>query len=122
MVVIDEQHRFGVAQRAKLWKKNTCPPHVLVMTATPIPRTLAMTLYGDLDVSVIDELPPGRKPIQTIHQFDNRRAVLYAFIRKQLQEGQAGIYCLPADSGKRKDGHQKFGRRLSARMRGLSRI
>ena len=88
MVVIDEQHRFGVAQRAKLWVKNTCPPHVLVMTATPIPRTLAMTLYGDLDVSVIDELPPGRKPIQTIHQFDNRRASLYAGIRKQIGEGR----------------------------------
>ena len=88
MVVIDEQHRFGVAQRAKLWAKNTCPPHVLVMTATPIPRTLAMTLYGDLDVSVIDELPPGRKPIQTIHQFDNRRASLYAGIRKQIEEGR----------------------------------
>lgn len=88
MVVIDEQHRFGVAQRAKLWAKNTCPPHVLVMTATPIPRTLAMTLYGDLDVSVIDELPPGRKPIQTIHQFDNRRASLYAGIRKQVEEGR----------------------------------
>ncbi len=88
MVVIDEQHRFGVAQRAKLWNKNTRPPHVLVMTATPIPRTLAMTLYGDLDVSVIDELPPGRKPIQTIHQFDNRRASLYASIRKQIQEGR----------------------------------
>ena len=88
MVVIDEQHRFGVAQRAKLWKKNTCPPHVLVMTATPIPRTLAMTLYGDLDVSVIDELPPGRKPIQTIHQFDNRRVSLYAGIRKQIEEGR----------------------------------
>ena len=88
MVVIDEQHRFGVAQRAKLWAKNTCPPHVLVMTATPIPRTLAMTLYGDLDVSVIDELPPGRKPIQTIHQFDNRRASLYASIRKQIGEGR----------------------------------
>ena len=88
MVVIDEQHRFGVAQRAKLWAKNTCPPHVLVMTATPIPRTLAMTLYGDLDVSVIDELPPGRKPIQTIHQFDNRRASLYAGIRKQIGEGR----------------------------------
>lgn len=79
LVVIDEQHRFGVAQRAKLWAKNTCPPHVLVMTATPIPRTLAMTLYGDLDVSVIDELPPGRKPIQTVHQFDNRRPSMYAF-------------------------------------------
>ena len=88
MVVIDEQHRFGVAQRAKLWSKNVCPPHVLVMTATPIPRTLAMTLYGDLDVSVIDELPPGRKPIQTIHQFDNRRPSLYAGIRKQIQEGR----------------------------------
>ena len=87
-VVIDEQHRFGVAQRAKLWVKNSCPPHVLVMTATPIPRTLAMTLYGDLDVSVIDELPPGRKPIQTIHQFDNRRASLYAGIRKQIAEGR----------------------------------
>ncbi len=95
LVVIDEQHRFGVAQRAKLWKKNTCPPHVLVMTATPIPRTLAMTLYGDLDVSVIDELPPGRKPIQTIHQFDNRRAVLYAFIRKQLQEGRQAYIVYP---------------------------
>ena len=88
MVVIDEQHRFGVAQRAKLWAKNACPPHVLVMTATPIPRTLAMTLYGDLDVSVIDELPPGRKPIQTIHQFDNRRPSLYAGIRKQIEEGR----------------------------------
>ena len=88
MVVIDEQHRFGVAQRAKLWSKNTRPPHVLVMTATPIPRTLAMTLYGDLDVSVIDELPPGRKPIQTVHQFDNRRASLYSGIRKQINEGR----------------------------------
>ena len=88
MVVIDEQHRFGVAQRAKLWTKNVHPPHVLVMTATPIPRTLAMTLYGDLDVSVIDELPPGRKPIQTIHQFDNRRPSLYAGIRKQIAEGR----------------------------------
>ena len=88
MVVIDEQHRFGVAQRAKLWTKNSLPPHVLVMTATPIPRTLAMTLYGDLDVSVIDELPPGRKPIQTVHQFDNRRMEMYAFIRRQIQEGR----------------------------------
>lgn len=95
LVVIDEQHRFGVAQRAKLWAKNTCPPHVLVMTATPIPRTLAMTLYGDLDVSVIDELPPGRKPIQTIHQFDNRRASMYAFIRKQIQEGRQAYIVFP---------------------------
>lgn len=88
MVVIDEQHRFGVAQRAKLWSKNVQPPHVLVMTATPIPRTLAMTVYGDLDVSVIDELPPGRKPIQTLHQFDNRRSQLYEGIRKQIEEGR----------------------------------
>lgn len=88
LVVIDEQHRFGVAQRAKLWAKNTCPPHVLVMTATPIPRTLAMTLYGDLDVSVIDELPPGRKPIQTVHQFDNRRPSMYAFLRQQIVAGR----------------------------------
>lgn len=88
MVIIDEQHRFGVAQRAKLWKKNTIPPHVLVMTATPIPRTLAMTVYGDLDVSVIDELPPGRKPVHTLLQYDNRRASLYASLQRQLQQGR----------------------------------
>lgn len=87
-VVIDEQHRFGVVQRSRLWQKNEYPPHVLVMTATPIPRTLAMTIYGDLDVSVIDELPPGRKPIQTIHQYDKRRAGLYASVRKQLEVGR----------------------------------
>lgn len=88
LVVIDEQHRFGVAQRARLWSKNTQPPHVLVMTATPIPRTLAMTLYGDLDVSVIDELPPGRKPIVTVHQFDNRRESLYKSMHHQIAEGR----------------------------------
>ena len=88
LVVIDEQHRFGVEQRARLWKKNNRPPHILVMTATPIPRTLAMTVYGDLDVSVIDELPPGRKPIQTIHQYDNKRGALYASIRKQIERGR----------------------------------
>ena len=87
-VVIDEQHRFGVAQRAKLWTKNTFSPHVLVMTATPIPRTLAMTLYGDLDVSIIDELPPGRKPIQTIHQYGNRQAQLYQFMGGQIAQGR----------------------------------
>ncbi len=88
LVVIDEQHRFGVAQRARLWQKNDfIPPHVLVMTATPIPRTLAMTVYGDLDVSVIDELPPGRKPIQTMHFFDNRRKQLYNFLRQQMEKG-----------------------------------
>lgn len=88
LVVIDEQHRFGVAQRARLWTKNVQPPHVLVMTATPIPRTLAMTLYGDLDVSVIDELPPGRKPIVTIHKYDAHRTSLNQSVRKQLAEGR----------------------------------
>jgi ATP-dependent DNA helicase RecG len=89
LVVIDEQHRFGVAQRARLWQKNELiPPHVLVMTATPIPRTLAMTVYGDLDVSVIDELPPGRKPIETHHFFENRRKQVNNFVRKQLENGR----------------------------------
>ncbi len=87
-VVIDEQHRFGVAQRAKLWSKNNRPPHVLVMTATPIPRTLAMTVYGDLDVSVIDELPPVRKPVHTLHRYDQRRGELYNFIRKEINVGR----------------------------------
>jgi ATP-dependent DNA helicase RecG len=88
LVIIDEQHRFGVAQRARLWKKSDQPPHVLVMTATPIPRTLAMTLYGDLDISVIDELPPGRKPIQTIHYYESKRLVLFGFMRNQIKEGR----------------------------------
>ncbi|MEG0012091.1 MAG: ATP-dependent DNA helicase RecG [Muribaculaceae bacterium] len=88
MVVIDEQHRFGVAQRARLWKKNSTPPHILVMTATPIPRTLAMTVYGDLDVSVIDELPPGRKPILTILRYDNHRERVNKFIGEQLKLGR----------------------------------
>ncbi len=87
-VIIDEQHRFGVAQRSKLWGKNTQPPHILVMTATPIPRTLAMTIYGDLSVSVIDELPPGRKPIQTFHYFENKRNALLGFLRKQIDSGR----------------------------------
>ena len=86
--VIDEQHKFGVAQRAKLWKKNTLPPHVLVMTATPIPRTLALTAYGDLDYSVIDELPPGRKAIETIHQFENKRPQVMDFIKKEISKGR----------------------------------
>lgn len=87
-VVIDEQHRFGVAQRARLWGKSKNPPHVLVMTATPIPRTLAMTIYGDLDVSIIDELPPGRKPVQTIHRYNNQQSSLYDGIRQQVKEGR----------------------------------
>jgi ATP-dependent DNA helicase RecG len=95
LVVIDEQHRFGVVQRAKMWRKNNIPPHVLVMTATPIPRTLAMTLYGDLDVSVIDELPPGRKPITTRHIFRNRIDEVYSFIEKQLSEGRQAYIVYP---------------------------
>lgn len=88
LAVIDEQHRFGVEQRARLWLKSDIPPHVLVMTATPIPRTLAMTIYGDLDVSVINELPPGRKPVLTYHYYDNKRPALYEFIRKKIAEGR----------------------------------
>lgn len=88
LAVIDEQHRFGVAQRSKMWKKNTIPPHILVMTATPIPRTLAMTLYGDLDISVIDELPPGRKAIKTSHKFDKHRLEIFGFIEKQIALGR----------------------------------
>ena len=95
MVVVDEQHRFGVAQRAKLWSKSQNPPHVLVMTATPIPRTLAMTLYGDLDVSVIDELPPGRKPIQTSHIYDSQLSSLYQGIRRQINEGRQVYIVFP---------------------------
>ena len=88
MAVVDEQHRFGVAQRARLWSKSENPPHILVMTATPIPRTLAMTIYGDLDVSVIDELPPGRKPIQTLHKYDDQMSSLYNGIRQQIRLGR----------------------------------
>jgi ATP-dependent DNA helicase RecG len=88
LVVIDEQHRFGVAQRAKMWRKNTKPPHMLIMTATPIPRTLAMTLFGDLDVSVIDELPPGRKAIQTLHKFDSNRVRVFGFMKEQIALGR----------------------------------
>lgn len=95
LVVVDEQHRFGVAQRAKLWTKSENPPHVLVMTATPIPRTLAMTLYGDLDVSVIDELPPGRKPIHTQHVFDNQLSSLYQSIRRQIAQGRQVYIVFP---------------------------
>ena len=95
LVIIDEQHRFGVAQRAKLWSKNTLPPHVLVMTATPIPRTLAMTVYGDLRVSIIDELPPGRKPVQTFHYSLQRRQQVYSFVQKQIEEGRQVYVVFP---------------------------
>lgn len=95
LVIIDEQHRFGVEQRARLWAKNRVLPHVLVMTATPIPRTLAMTLYGDLDVSVIDELPPGRKPVTTVHRFDSTRAAMYEFVRGQLRMGRQAYIVYP---------------------------
>lgn len=88
LAIIDEQHRFGVEQRSKLWKKNEIPPHVLVMTATPIPRTLAMSLYGDLDISVIDELPPGRKPIQTVHRYDSNRLKVWKFIKDEIEKGR----------------------------------
>ncbi len=102
LAVVDEQHRFGVAQRAKLWAKNQNPPHILVMTATPIPRTLAMTIYGDLDVSVIDELPPGRKPIHTLHKYDNQMTTLYNGIRQQITLGRQVyiVYPLISESEK----------------------
>jgi ATP-dependent DNA helicase RecG len=88
LAIIDEQHRFGVAQRSKLWHKNDIPPHILVMTATPIPRTLAMSLYGDLDISVIDELPPGRKPVKTVHRFDANRLKVFRFIKDEIKKGR----------------------------------
>ena len=95
LVVVDEQHRFGVAQRAKLWSKSQNPPHVLVMTATPIPRTLAMTIYGDLDVSIIDQLPPGRKPVVTLHKYNNQTTSLYNGIRQQIREGRQVYIVFP---------------------------
>ena len=95
MAVIDEQHRFGVAQRARLWAKSTNPPHILVMTATPIPRTLAMTIYGDLDVSVIDELPPGRKPVHTIHRYDNQMAMVFKGMRREINAGRQVYVVFP---------------------------
>ena len=88
LAIIDEQHRFGVAQRSKLWRKNSSPPHILVMTATPIPRTLAMSVYGDLDISIIDELPPGRKPIKTVHRYDSNRLKVFRFIKDEIQKGR----------------------------------
>ena len=102
IAIIDEQHRFGVAQRSKMWQKNELPPHILVMTATPIPRTLAMTFYGDLDISVIDELPPGRKPITTEHRFEKDRSKVMDFIRDEVAKGRQAyiIYPLIEESAK----------------------
>jgi ATP-dependent DNA helicase RecG len=105
-VIIDEQHRFGVAQRASMWKKNELPPHMLVMTATPIPRTLAMTVYGDLEVSVIDELPPGRRPVVTAHYFDNKRERLFGFMRKQIAAGRQVYMVYPLISGSEKSDYK----------------
>lgn len=120
IAIIDEQHRFGVAQRAKLWKKNIKPPHVLVMTATPIPRTLAMTLYGDLDVSTIDELPPGRKPVTTLHWYENKRLRLYGFIDQEIKKGRQVyiVYPLIEESAKMdyanlEEGYQHIFQRFS---------
>ena len=120
LAIIDEQHRFGVAQRAKLWKKNHKPPHVLVMTATPIPRTLAMTLYGDLDVSTIDELPPGRKPVTTLHWYENKRLRLYGFIEQEIKKGRQVyiVYPLIEESAKMdyanlEEGYQHIFQRFS---------
>lgn len=119
MVIIDEQHRFGVEQRSKLWKKNTIPPHVLVMTATPIPRTLAMTIYGDLDVSVIDELPPGRQAIKTIHKFDSGRITVFDFMEKEIASGRQVYVVYPlieesekADYKDLMDGFESISRRF----------
>lgn len=108
LAVIDEQHRFGVEQRSRLWSKSPIPPHVLVMTATPIPRTLAMTLYGDLDVSVIDELPPGRKPIKTLHRYDNKKVELFNFIRKEIDEGRQVYVVYPLIEGSEKSDYKNL--------------
>ena len=112
LIIVDEQHRFGVEQRARLWKKNDTPPHVLVMTATPIPRTLAMTLYGDLSVSVIDELPPGRKPVHTYHYFENKRQALNGFLAKQIEAGRQVYIVYPLIQESEKDGSAQPGRGL----------
>ena len=117
LAIIDEQHRFGVAQRSKLWKKNTSPPHILVMTATPIPRTLAMSVYGDLDISVIDELPAGRKPIKTVHRFDNNRLRVFKFIKDEITKGRQVYVVYPLIQENEKmdykdlmDGHESLSR------------
>ena len=123
LAIIDEQHRFGVDQRSKLWKKASCgiAPHILVMTATPIPRTLAMTLYGDLDVSVIDEMPPGRKPIQTIQITERQKLQLYNFMKEQIAKGHQAYVVYPmifinekVDYKNLESGYEEIGRCFSA--------
>ncbi|WP_340063368.1 ATP-dependent DNA helicase RecG [Ascidiimonas aurantiaca] len=121
LAIIDEQHRFGVAQRARLWHKNELPPHILVMTATPIPRTLAMSLYGDLDVSVIDELPPGRKPIRTVHRYDSNRLKVFGFMKEQIKEGRQVYVVYPLINESEKmdykdlmDGYESIAREFPA--------
>ena len=108
LAIIDEQHRFGVAQRSKLWKKNTSPPHILVMTATPIPRTLAMSVYGDLDISIIDELPAGRKPIKTVHRYDNNRLKVFRFIRDEIAKGRQIYIVYPLIQESSKMDYKRF--------------
>jgi ATP-dependent DNA helicase RecG len=127
LAIVDEQHRFGVAQRAKFWKKNTTPPHMLVMTATPIPRTLAMTVYGDLDVSVIDEMPPGRKPVSTSHRFDSHRLSVFGFMDEQIKLGRQiyVVYPLIEESEKLDykdlmDGYESISRRFPLPKYGMS--
>ncbi|MEN1785370.1 MAG: ATP-dependent DNA helicase RecG [Bacteroidota bacterium] len=117
LAIVDEQHRFGVAQRSKLWHKNEVPPHILVMTATPIPRTLAMSLYGDLDISVIDELPPGRKPVKTVHRYDSNRLQVFGFMRDQIKKGRQVYVVYPLiqesealDYKDLMDGHESISR------------
>ena len=95
IAVIDEQHRFGVAQRATLWKKAELPPHILIMTATPIPRTLAMTAFGDLDTSIMDELPPGRQPITTVHRYDTKRIAVMDFVKSEIEKGRQAYIIFP---------------------------
>jgi ATP-dependent DNA helicase RecG len=119
LAIIDEQHRFGVAQRSKLWKKNALPPHILVMTATPIPRTLALTFYGDLDISVIDEMPPGRKDVQTTHRFDSARLNVFQFVENEIAKGRQVyiVYPLIQESEKMdyknlEDGYESVTRRF----------
>ncbi|MDA8589462.1 ATP-dependent DNA helicase RecG, partial [Flavobacteriaceae bacterium] len=126
-VIIDEQHKFGVAQRSKLWKKNNTPPHVLVMTATPIPRTLAMSVYGDLDISIIDELPPGRKPVKTVHRTDKNRLDVFKFLKEEISKGRQVYIVYPLIEESKKldykdlmDGYESISREFSNELYQIS--